>query len=250
MKHRGVADPGSDGVPRRTAPGHSVAVIAAAALAVLLVLTGIVVLVSSGSHGSGKPHAQPLPAQTFELAPQQARAVAAPAALTVPQQGSIQHQCKPLADEVPQVIIGSLCIYAPTVPTEVVDNSLIIPTDVHQVGLDTDSAAMSAKQGTTIIAGHVDDIHQGEGVFYYLHQIKPGADITVMSGGGTKATSHWRVYKTQVAHKTALPRDIWSTTGPRRLVLVTCGGPLLATESGNTYEDNVLVYATPAEDAS
>ena len=46
--------------------------------------------------------------------------------------------------------------------------------------------------------------------------------------------------------KSALPLDIFDTAGPRQLVLVTCGGPLLRTGGGATYADNVLVYATPA----
>jgi len=55
-----------------------------------------------------------------------------------------------------------------------------------------------------------------------------------------------RVYQTAVVTKTALPLGIWALTGPRRLILVTCGGPVEHTRSGATYQDNILLCATPA----
>jgi hypothetical protein len=42
-----------------------------------------------------------------------------------------------------------------------------------------------------------------------------------------------------------LPAGIWSATGPRRLLLVTCGGPIGHSRAGNAYRENILVYATP-----
>jgi hypothetical protein len=218
---------------------------AGVALAVVLVVAGLVLVVRSVTAKPGRPHAQPVPAQIFDLTPQQAQALRVPAALSTPQPGSVQHTCAPLPDDMPQVVISSLCIDAVMVPTHVVDDSLVIPDDVQQVGRDTDSAALDAANGTTIVAGHVDNIRQGDGVFYFLHQVRPGAEIIVRNGTGTNAVTRWRVYKTAVVDKTALPADIWATTGPRRLILVTCGGALLSTSTGNAYQDNVLVYATP-----
>jgi hypothetical protein len=114
---------------------------------------------------------------------------------------------------------------------------------VHYAGLDVASAPLRSRHGTAIIAGHVDDFSQGDGAFYFLYQVKPGALITV-TGLDHKVT-RWRAYQTAVTEKTALPPGIWSLSGPPRLVLVTCGGPLLHTPAGNTYQDNVLIYATP-----
>jgi hypothetical protein len=236
---------GSEGPPRRRLPS-----VLAAAVAVVLVAAGVILVVRSMTAAPGRPHAQPLPGQTFDLAPQQARTLPVPAALTTPQPGSIQDQCTPLPDHVPQVVISSLCIYATVVPTHVVNSSLVIPEDVHQVGRDTGTAAPDATHGTTLVAGHVDNVRQGDGVFYFLHRVRPGAVITLRNGTAKRAVTRWRVYKTAVVNKAALPKDIWATSGPRRLVLVTCGGPLLSTSTGNTYQDNVLVYATPADAAS
>jgi hypothetical protein len=42
----------------------------------------------------------------------------------------------------------------------------------------------------------------------------------------------------------ALPASIYSRTGPRRLVLVTCGGPF--NQNIGHYRDNIVVTAVPA----
>jgi hypothetical protein len=44
--------------------------------------------------------------------------------------------------------------------------------------------------------------------------------------------------------ETGLPASAFARDGAPRLVLITCGGPFDAA-TGN-YEDNVVVYATPA----
>ena len=142
-----------------------------------------------------------------------------------------------------RVDIPSLCIHAPMRATSVVDGQLVIPSDVHEVGLDEDSARLDAHVGTTIVAGHVNFVGQGQGSFYFLRDVKPGADIAVSDAAGRR--TQWRVYQVRSVRKSMLPKDIWSTRGPRRLVLVTCGGVLLHRAGGNTYEDNVLVYAAP-----
>jgi hypothetical protein len=152
--------------------------------------------------------------------------------------------CTQLPAGRPQVTIRSLCIDAPLVATRVAGGSLLVPADVHQAALDVGSAALIARRGTTIIAGHVDNVNQGDGAFYFLYQVTPGAVITVTGLDHTVTT--WRVYQTAVALKTALPAGIWSVTGPRRLLLVTCGGPIEQSLSGHTYRDNILIYATPA----
>jgi hypothetical protein len=216
-----------------------------AAVVPAVLLLGGAALITRGMLGSGGgPHPQPLPARKFAIPPAAARVMPAPPRLARPQHGSIQAFCSRLPAGQPQVTIPSECVYAPLVPARVADGTLLIPPDVRQAGLDTSSAALTAARGTTIIAGHVDNYSQGDGVFYFLYQVQPGALITVT--GPRHATTTWRAYKITVADKTTLPADIWSLTGPRRLVLVTCGGPIEHTPAGNTYADNVLIYATPA----
>jgi hypothetical protein len=216
----------------------------ATALAATLLLAGGGLLASGLLKPGGGPHAQPLPERVFSVNPAAARSLPAPPALARPQPGSIQAACTQLPAGQPQVTIRSLCIDAPLVATRVAGNTLLIPADVHQAALDTGSAALTAPHGTTVIAGHVDNIDQGDGVFYFLYQVQPGAVITVT--GLDHAVSTWRVYQTAVVAKAALPPGIWSLAGPRRLLLVTCGGPVEHTRSGGSYQDNILIYATPA----
>jgi len=216
-----------------------------AAVVPAVLLLGGAALITRGLFGPGSgPHPQPLPTHEFAIAPAAARALPAPPRLARPQHGSIQAACTRLPTGQPQVTIPSLCIYAPLVPARVAGGALLIPPDVHLAGLDTGSAALTARYGTTIIAGHVDNFSQGDGVFYFLYQVQPGALITVTGPG--QAPTTWRAYQVTVADKTTLPPGIWSLTGPRRLVLVTCGGPIEHTPAGSTYADNVLIYATPA----
>jgi hypothetical protein len=211
--------------------------------AAMLLLAGGALLAWGLLRPGGGPHAQPLPARPFAIDPAAARLLPAPPPLASPQPGSIQAACTQLPAGQPQVTIRSLCIDAPLVATHVAGGALLIPADVHLAALDTGGAALNARQGTTIIAGHVDNVNQGYGSFYFLYQVEPGAVLTVTGLDHTVTT--WRVYQTAVAAKTALPLGIWSRTGSRQLVLVTCGGPIEHTQSGNTYQDNILIYATP-----
>jgi hypothetical protein len=227
----------ADGRPRRR-------LLLAGAVPAVLFASGAALLAAGLSGSGGGPHARPLPARTFDVPPAAARSLPQPARLARPQPGSIQAACTPLPAGQPQVAIPSLCLYAPLVPTRVADGALLIPPDVHLVALDDGSAAPGASQGITIIAGHVDNVSQGDGAFAFLYQIRPGAVISV-TGLDHKVTT-WLAYETAVAGKTSLPPGIWSATGPHRLVLVTCGGPLLHTPEGTTYQDNILIYATPA----
>ena len=56
-------------------------------------------------------------------------------------------------------------------------------------------------------------------------------------------TRNYRVSTMRRTRKAKLPESIFSRTGRRRLVLVTCGGPF-NTATGH-YRDNVIVTAFP-----
>jgi hypothetical protein len=98
--------------------------------------------------------------------------------------------------------------------------------------------------GTTLIAGHIDNIDQGNGAFHDLYLVQPGESIYTSDNEGH--TVRWRTVSMQVVEKAALPHSVFiGVTGPRRLVLVTCGGPRIRYPSGNSYRDNVIVTAIP-----
>jgi hypothetical protein len=181
----------------------------AAALAAALLLAGGALTARGPAGPGGGPHPQPLPARLFAISPAAAQAMAG------------------LLDLVPGAGLGE---YEAEVLVSVRERG-DPPPDRNGDGQAGDP-------------GHVDNASQGDGAFYFLYQIKPGALITV-TGPGRHATT-WRAYKTVIAEKTALPPGIFSLSGPRRLILVTCGGPLEHTPAGNTYRDNILLYATTA----
>jgi len=115
--------------------------------------------------------------------------------------------------------------------------ALGIPTEIRRVGWWRDGAAPGDAKGTVLIGGHVDSAKKGAGAFYPLRNARRGDMVTVDS-------RRYRVTSVRIVRKAALPTNIYSRTGPARLVLVTCGGPFDA-ETGH-YRDNVIVTAMPA----
>lgn len=114
--------------------------------------------------------------------------------------------------------------------------ALGIPTEIRRVGWWRDGAAPGDAKGTVLIGGHVDSAKKGAGAFYPLKSARGGDVVTVDA-------RRYRVTSVRIVRKAALPTNIYSRTGPARLVLVTCGGPFDA-ETGH-YRDNVIVTATP-----
>jgi hypothetical protein len=176
----------------------------------------------------------------------------APGAGTAAPGGGATGECT-LPVQPAHVVIGSLCVNGPIVTTAVTpEGALIIPADVHQIGMWDKGAAITGPdqqpltQGTTLLAGHVNAADQGSGAFYDLYKVQPGAVVYVADPAG--GVTRWRVVGLDVVVKAALPKSVFAgPTGPRKLVLVTCGGPIMNIPGvGNTYRDNVIVSATPA----
>jgi hypothetical protein len=144
--------------------------------------------------------------------------------------------------------ISSLHVDAPIIDESIHGNELNIPSDVHTVGHWNGGGAITGGIGTVLIAGHVNYTGQGNGALYQLAQIKRGAEVQTIDAASVPAT--WRVTSVRLAEKSALPQDIFTAVGPRRLVVVTCGGALVhvAGSGGgyDTYQDNVIVTAIPA----
>ena len=118
------------------------------------------------------------------------------------------------------------------------------PTKVSEVCWWRQGASPSATTGTTVITGHVNFVGQGTGALGRIAYL--GSGDAVVTTDATGATHRWRV-----SHVTARPKSrgtdpaaFVGPTGPRRLVLVTCGGPFDA-DTGS-YEDNVYAWLAPA----
>ncbi len=119
--------------------------------------------------------------------------------------------------------------------------ALAIPKDIDRVGWWRDGAAPGSANGAILLAGHIDSAKRGAGAFYGLKNARRGDTITVTSDDGK--VREYRVTTMQRVRKAALPASIYTRTGRRRLVLVTCGGPF-NTQLGH-YRDNLIVTALP-----
>ena len=118
---------------------------------------------------------------------------------------------------------------------------LDVPQNIDRVGWWRDGAAPGASNGTILLAGHVDSAKRGAGAFYALKSARRGDTISVRSENGT--TRSYRVASLRRVPKASLPSAIFTRSGERRLVLVTCGGPFDAARG--RYRDNVIVTALP-----
>jgi hypothetical protein len=238
----------------------------AAVVAMLSVLIGVTLVVAAGS--DSRPAAKPavLPDAPFALEAVGPHAdVVLPPVPTTPAAplpknknaaggGSAPKPCS-APDRPSHVRIPRLCVDAAVVPTAAAGAELQIPRDVHTVGIWTGGQPLSApdgsvgKTGTTLIAGHVDNSDQGNGALHDLYLTKPGEAVYVTDAKGH--TSRWRAIAMQVVIKSKLPSGLFvGPHGPRRLVLVTCGGKLLHVSNGHgatfgTYADNVIVTLVP-----
>ena len=227
----------------------------ALAAVVIACLAGGAALIVSGS-SSHRPRAVPLPVKQFAIKPstlgglpplRQGRMIVTGADPGWPD--------KPCTVSVIRsyLVIGSLCINAPILPVyQQPDGSPVIPDDVHEIGMWDGGAQLTGpdgkplRQGTTLLVGHVDYAGQGNGTLYDLYQVQPGAIVYASDASGH--VTRWRVTSLIVVLKSELPSWVFAgQTGPRKLVIVTCGGPVDYVQGyGYSYRDNVIAVAVPA----
>jgi hypothetical protein len=65
--------------------------------------------------------------------------------------------------------------------------------------------------------------------------------VSIATASGGPLT--YRVVGRRTYAKQALPSEVFATSGPARLVLITCGGPFNTVT--HHYRDNIVVYAVP-----
>ena len=117
-------------------------------------------------------------------------------------------------------------------------------SDTVQSGTQTSPAhavSMTGGEGTTFIASHVAWTKRHRGALYTMAtDVSQNQLIWVKGFDGSLST--WRVSGMWVAEHQAFPEDYFSATGPRRLVLTTCGGRV---NSYGYYQQNVFLVAEP-----
>ena len=116
--------------------------------------------------------------------------------------------------------------------------------DTVQSGTQTSSThavSMTGGEGTTFIASHVAWTKRHRGALYTMAtDVSQNELIWVKGFDGSLST--WRVSGMWVAEHEAFPEDYFSATGPRWLVLTTCGGRV---NSYGYYQQNVFLVAEP-----
>lgn len=142
-----------------------------------------------------------------------------------------------------RVRIERLGVSARVVPVGVdAAANVVIPASVDTVGWYRFGPGLG-DPGSMVITGHVDSAAQGAGAFGRLSDLDPSDKIVVTGSDGRNAT--FAVVGREEYPKAAIELDrYFTTTGPSRLTLITCGGPF--NKATGHYRDNVVVTAVPA----
>jgi len=136
--------------------------------------------------------------------------------------------------------LPSLRVHAAVQGVVTTGGVLGVPDDPARVGWWTGSVQPGSAAGSTVLDGHVDSAVSGAGALFGLAELNAGDRVSVTDARGRDWT--YRVYARQVYRKhQGLPAALFSTTGPARLVLITCGGPF--NTAARSYQDNIVVFA-------
>jgi LPXTG-site transpeptidase (sortase) family protein len=173
---------------------------------------------------------------------QEAPVVAVPYSITDPDTYTGPHAVAPLPPDT--LAVPSLNITAPITESSVdAQNTLQLPSP-DKAGWYKGTVPAGALNGSTVIAGHVNFRDGSPGALGDLAEISKGAPIQVTDHTGAVHT--YKAVSARTLLKTALPEELFTTTGPHQLVLITCGGPIVATGNGTPgYTHNTVITATP-----
>lgn len=142
-----------------------------------------------------------------------------------------------------RLLIDDLGVAAELVPGGIADGELVLPDDPAVLALSTAGAdPCTNTEGTVLVSGHVAS-HGVKGALWPLAQARAGTIATITCPGGRP--SRWRAVRAWQSAKADLDQSVFDTGGSRRLVVITCGGPVLT--SGH-YRDNVIVEFEPIGD--
>jgi len=145
---------------------------------------------------------------------------------------------------------------APLVPVHIRVPSIGVNAAVEAVGVKADGAMATptrladvawyspgskpGNKGSAVFAGHVNNSVGLPGVFSKLSEIEVGDPIIVEGSHGERL--QYEVVETATYPADQAPKEeIFKTTGPSQLVLITCEGDWDSTE--RTYEDRLVVVA-------
>lgn len=100
------------------------------------------------------------------------------------------------------------------------------------------------REGSAVIAGHVDNALALDGVFKRLNELRVGSDVYVVRNDGKRL--HFRVTKIEeYPYKEAPAEKIFATMGGKYMNLITCSGTWIRSEE--SYDKRLVVYTTLVE---
>ena len=122
------------------------------------------------------------------------------------------------------------------------DRQVVVPEDVRRAGWYAAGPQPGDRTGSAVLVGHADDAEQGLGTFAGLRELVAGDEVVVRTASGRDVV--YDVVSFERFAKAEVPMDrLFTTQGPHRLVLVSCGGAF--DPDRRTYADNVVVTAVP-----
>jgi hypothetical protein len=139
-----------------------------------------------------------------------------------------------------RLTIARLGVSAPVTPVTTSGGEMGVPIEPRTVGWWSGGARPGAGQGAVVVDGHVN--YAGvTGALSVLPQLRAGDIVTIRQG---KVVVRYVVRAVHTYPKaTGIPPDVFRTTGPPELNLITCGGQYDAIS--HNYEDNVVALAVP-----
>jgi hypothetical protein len=115
------------------------------------------------------------------------------------------------------------------------DGTLQVPPSGFPAGWYT-GAPTPGQLGPAIIVGHID--WNGPGVFFRLHALRPGDEVTVTRTDGSRPV--FRVSRVAQFPKSAFPTTlVYGNINHPGLRLITCGGSF----TSGSYVDDIVVFA-------
>lgn len=150
--------------------------------------------------------------------------------------------------------IPSLGVSSSMTSSGVQNGRMVLPITTDGSGIwYSPSNPISATEGSTILAGHVNKQNYYLSPWGYLHRLK-GCERVFVTDGAGKVTQ-WHVTEMYTVPQSDLTKvnEMWQKTGSRSLWLVTCAGSQVGNDGasayGNTfgfgYQYNLVVKCEP-----
>jgi|1185.fasta_scaffold559611_1 hypothetical protein len=119
---------------------------------------------------------------------------------------------------------------------------LDVPDSPRSAGWWRGGSRVGDPSGKTLLAAHVDSPRLRLGPFAELYDARPGLQLVLRSAG---LRQDFRVRSVGVIRRESLTArpDLYSPSGTRQLVLVTCAPPYDPTHGG--YQNLVVLVASP-----